>query len=331
MKAIVCTAYGPPEVLQLREVAEPVPKENEVLIRMHATAVAIEDVMMRRSSGPQGLGKSRETILGTYVAGEVEAVGRRVRRFEVGDQVFGFTGFFGGLGAYAEYTCISENGCLVRKPANATYEEAAAIPNGGLTALPFLRDVGRIRSGQRVLVYGASGAVGTAAVQLARYYGAKVTGVCSGANLELMRSLGADTIVDYTKEDFTQNCQTYDIIFDAMGKISFSRCKNSLAPRGIYLTTVPMPETVLHMLRTMLIGGKKARFAATGLMPARRKRKDLIFLAELVEAGKMKAVIDRRYPLEQIAEAHRYVEKGHKKGNVVITVVPDDIETSPSL
>jgi NADPH:quinone reductase-like Zn-dependent oxidoreductase len=320
MKAIVCTAYGPPEVLQLKEVAKPAPRENEVLIRMYATAVAIEDVKMRRSSGPQGFGKPRKTILGTYVAGKVEAVGKRVKRFEMGDQVFGFTGFFGRLGAYAEYTCMPENGCLVRKPANTTYEEAAAIPNGGLTALPFLRDVGRIQSGQRVLVYGASGAVGTAAVQLARSFGASVTGVCSTSNLGMVRSLGADTVVDYTKESFTQNRQTYDIIFDAVGKISFSRCKSSLAPRGIYLTTVPRPETVPHMLRTLLIGGKKVRFAATGLMPARRKRKDLIFLTELVEAGKMRAVIDRCYPLEQIAEAHRYVEKGHKKGNVVITV-----------
>ena len=320
MKAIVCTAYGPPEVLQLREVAKPAPKENEVLIRMYATAVAIEDVMMRRSSGPQGLGKPNKTILGTYVAGEVEAVGRRVKRFEVGDQVFGFTGFFGRLGAYAEYACMSANGCLVNKPASVTYEEAAAIPNGGLTALPFLRDVGKIRNGQGVLVYGASGAVGTAAVQIARSFGASVTGVCSGANLDLVKSLGADTVVDYTREDITQIGRPYDIVFDAVGKLSFSRCKTVLTPRGIYLTTVPMPETVLHMLRTLLVGGKKARFAATGLMRAGRKRQDLVFLRELVEAGKLEAVIDRVYPLEQIAEAHRYVEKGHKKGNVIITV-----------
>ena len=214
---------------------------------------------------------------------------------------------------------MPEKGCLASKPANMTYAEAAAIPDGGLTALPFLRDIGKIQSGQRVLIYGASGAVGTAAVQLARYYGAKVTGVCSTSNLEMVRSLGADKVIDYTQEDFTQTGQTYDIIFDAVGKISFSRCKNSLTQRGIYLTTVPMPETVLQMLRT-LIGGKKVRFAATGLMPASKKEKDLIFLTELVEAGEIKAVIDRVYPLEQIAEAHRYVEKGHKKGNVVITV-----------
>ena len=231
--------------------------------------------------------------------------------------------FLDAWGAHAQYACMPEKGCLASKPANMTYEEAAAVPDGGLTALPFLRDVGKIRSGQRVLVYGASGAVGTAAVQLARTYGAKVTGVCSAANLELVRSLGADSVIDYTQEDFTQSGQTYSIIFDTVGKLSFSRCKNSLAQRGIYLATVPMPENVLHMLLT-LVGGRKVRFAATGLMPARRKKRDLIFLTELIEAGEIKAVIDRVYPLEQIVEAHRYVENGHKKGNVVITMEHND-------
>jgi NADPH:quinone reductase-like Zn-dependent oxidoreductase len=319
MKAMVCTEYGPPEVLQLKEIAKPVPKDNQVLIRIYATTVTIEDVAMRRSTGPTGLRGPKETILGTELAGEIESVGKDVKRFKKGDQVYGFTGFFGGLGTYAEYACMPEKGCLASKPVNMTYEEAAAVLDGGLTALPFLRDVGKIRSGQRVLIYGASGAVGTAAVQLARTYGAKVTGVCSTANLELVESLGADKVIDYTKEDFTKSGRTYDIIFDAVGKSSFSHCKNSLTQRGIYLTTVPMPESVLHMLRT-LIGGKKVRFAATGLMPARRKKKDLFFLTELVEAGEMKAVIDRCYPLKQIVEAHRYVEKGYKKGNVVITM-----------
>ena len=194
------------------------------------------------------------------------------------------------------------------------------MPALGLTALPFLKDKGKIRSGQKVLIYGASGAVGTAAVQLARYYGAEVTGVCSTPNLELVKALGANKVIDYTKEDFTQTGQTYDIIFDAVGKISFSRCKSSLTQRGIYLTTVPMPATVLQMLWTSMVGGKKVRFAATGLRPARKKKKELIFLTELIEAGELRAVIDRCYPLEQIAEAHRYVEKGHKKGNVVITL-----------
>ena len=319
MKAVVCTEYGPPDVLQLQEVAKPVPKENEVLIRVYAAAVTIEDTAMRRN----GLGASRKAILGTNLAGEVEAVGKDVKQFRKGDPVYGFTGFFGRMGAHAQYACMPEKGCLASKPANMTYEEAAAVPDGGLTALPFLRDVGKIRNGQRALVYGASGAVGTAAVQLARTYGAKVTGVCSTANLELVRSLGADSVIDYTQEDFTQSGQTYDTIFDTVGKLLFSRCKNSLTQRGIYLATVPMPENVLHMLLT-LVGGRKVRFAATGLMPARKKKRDLIFLTELIEAGEIKAVIDRVYPLEQIVEAHRYVENGHKKGNVVITMEHND-------
>jgi NADPH:quinone reductase-like Zn-dependent oxidoreductase len=277
---------------------------------------------MRSSPALNLPGKPKETIPGTYLAGQVETVGRGVERFTKGDQVYGFTGWR-LLGAYAEYTCMPEGGSLASKPANMTYEEAAAIPNGGLTALPFLRDTGKIRSGQKVLVYGASGAVGTAAVQLARYYGTEVTGVCSTPNLELVAALGANKVVDYTKEDFTQTGETYDVIFDAVGKISFSHCRDSLTRRGVFLTTVPMPETVLQMLRTLVVGSKKVRFSATGLRPARKKREDLVFLKELAEAGRIRAVIDRRYPLERIAEAHRYVEKGHKKGNVVISVGHD--------
>lgn len=320
MKAVVYTQYGPPEVLHLTEVEKPAPKDNEVLIRIYATTVSIEDSSIRQPSDIKRGREPRKAILGTILAGEVEAVGKRVKRFNRGDQVYGFTGFFRGQGTYAEYTCMPENGCLAAKPANMTYEEAAAIPDGGLTSLPFLRDVGKIKRGQKVLVNGASGAVGSAAVQLARYYGAEVTGVCSTANLELVKSLGADSVIDYTKEDFTKTGQTYDIIYDAVGKLSFSQCENALTQRGVYLTTVPMPDSVLHALRTLIGGGKKVRFAATGLMRPGRKRKDLIFLTELVEAGEIKAVIDRVYPLEQIVEAHRYVDTGRKKGNVVITV-----------
>jgi len=316
MKAIVYTKFGLPEVLHLHEVEKPAPKNNEVLIKIVATTVVKEDPDMRASPGFNGFLKPRNRILGQELAGEIEAIGRDVTRFKPGDQVFGFDMF----GAYAEYKCMPENGALAIKPANISYEEAASIPNGALTALPFLRDKGKIQSGQAVLIYGASGSVGAAAVQLARYYGAKVTGVCSASNLEWVRSLGADQVIDYTQEDFTENGKTYDMIFDTVGKRSFSKCKRSLTDDGAYLSTVPTPELILQALWPPKRGGKKVKFVAAGLRPASEKNKDLAFLAGLIETGEMKAVIDRRYPLEQIVEAHRYVEKGHKKGNVVITV-----------
>jgi NADPH:quinone reductase-like Zn-dependent oxidoreductase len=316
MRAVVCTGSGPPDVLQLQEVPTPVPRDDEALIRIRAAAVAIEDINMRRSSIG---GSKKQRILGTYIAGEVDAIGKDVKRYEKGEEVYGFTGWR-RLGAYAEYICMPERGAIAPKPANMTHEEAVAVPNGGLTALPFLRDKGRVRSGQRVLVNGASGAVGTAAVQLARHFGAEVTGVCSGANVELVRSLGAAEVIDYTEEDFTETGNTYDVIFDAVGKSSFALCKGSLTKRGVYLTTIPMPGTLLRMLWTSIVGGKRAKFHATGLRSASKKTKDLVVLKELVEVGEFKAVIDRRYKLEETAEAHRYVEKGHKKGNVVISI-----------
>jgi NADPH:quinone reductase-like Zn-dependent oxidoreductase len=316
MKAIVYTKFGPPEVLQLQEVEKPTPKANEVLIKIVATTVVKEDPDWRRSLGFNGILKPRHPILGQELAGEVEATGRDVTRFKPGDQVFGMDSF----GAYAEYKCMPENGALAIKPVNLSYEEAASVPNGALTALPFLRDKAKIQSGQTVLIYGASGSVGAAAVQLAKFYGAKVTGVCSTANLEWVKSLGADQVIDYTREDFTENGRTYDLIFDTVGKCSFSACKGSLRDEGTYLATVPTPVMMLQALWTAKRGSKKTKFVAAGLRPAREKIKDLAFLTELIEAGKIKAVIDRCYPLEQIAEAHRYVEKGHKKGNVVITV-----------
>ena len=316
MKAIVYAKFGQPEVLQLKEVEKPTPKDNEVLIKIYATTVAKEDPEMRRSPGFNGLLKPRNPILGQELAGEIEAIGRNVTRFRPGDQVFGI----GMFGAYAEYKCMPEDGALTIKPVKLSYGDAASIPNGALTALPFLRDQGNIRREQTVLIYGASGSVGAAAVQLARCFGAKVTGVCSTANTEMVKSLGAESVIDYTQEDFTKNGKTYDIIFDTVGRRSFAECKGSLTNEGVYLTTVPTPAVMLQASWPAKRGSKRARFAATGLRPAREKIKDLVFLTELIEAGKFRAVIDRCYPLEQMADAHRYVEKGHKRGNVVITL-----------
>jgi NADPH:quinone reductase-like Zn-dependent oxidoreductase len=323
MKAIVFTQYGPPEVLQLKEVAKPTPKDNEVLIKIWATVVATTDADSRKglpifSRLVTGLTTPKITILGFQLAGEIEAAGKDVKRFREGDQIYG--GSTLGLGAHAEYISLPEEGPITLKPANMTYDESAAIVEGSLTALPFLRDKANIQSGQRVLINGASGSTGTAAVQLAKYFGAEVTGVSSTTNLELVKSLGADTVIDYTKEDFTKSDHTYDIIFDAVGKSSFSRCKSSLSKGGVYLTTAASPAILVQMLWTSRIGSKRAIFAPTGLRSAREKAEDLVFLKELIQAGKLTAVIDRRYPLEQTAEAHRYVDKGHKKGNVVITV-----------
>jgi len=322
MKAIVYTEYGPPDVLQLKEVEKPSPKEDEVLIRIHATSVTTADVNARDfvfvhpgfkalARMMFGLRKPRKIILGRELAGEIEAVGKEVRLFKEGDQVFGSADF----GAYAEYICLPEEGAVAIKPVNMTYEEAASVFFGAHTALFFLRDNGNIQSGQKVLINGASGGVGTAAVQLAKYYGAEVTGVCSTTNLELVKSLGADKVIDYTKEDFTKSGETYDIIFDTVGNVSFSRVKSSLKEKGFFLAGTGGPSTIIQTLWTSVIGGKKVKAG-----PASERKEDLLFLKELIEAGKIKPVIDRRYPLEQTAEAHSYVDKGHKKGNVVITV-----------
>jgi NADPH:quinone reductase-like Zn-dependent oxidoreductase len=316
MKAIVYTKFGPPEVLQLKDVEKPTPKDNEVLIKVHATTVVKEDPDWRSSPGMNGIAKPIHAILGQELAGEVEATGKFVTRFKPGDRVYGMETY----GAYAEYKCMSENGPIARKPANLSYEEAASIPNGALTALPFLRDKGKIQKGQTILIYGASGSVGAAAVQLAKKYGALVTGVCSTANLEWVKALGADQVIDYTKQDFTENGQTYDIIFDTVGKCSYSKARDSLSNTGIYLSTVPNLETMLQALWTSKSDGKKVRFIAAGLRPASQKINDLEFLTGLIEQGGFKPVIDKCFPLEQIAEAHRLVESGHKKGNVVIVM-----------
>jgi NADPH:quinone reductase-like Zn-dependent oxidoreductase len=325
MKAIVYTEYGSPDVLHLEEVARPAPEDHEVLIRVRAATVTAGDVTARGFTfvppgfGPLprlmlGLRKPRRTILGTELAGEVEAIGKEVTLFKNGDQVFGIGSE--SFGAYAEYVCRPETGALAIKPANLTYEEAAAIPYGAGTALYFLRDIAKLQRGQNVLINGASGGVGTYAVQLARYYGAEVTGVCSTTNVALVRSLGADKVIDYTREDFTTSGETYDLIVDTVvGKTSFSRCRGSLKPKGLYLAVAGGLREMVQMLWTAITGGKKVVFGS-----AAERKEDLVFIKGLVEAGQLKPAIDRRYPLEQIVEAHRYVEQGHKKGNVVVTV-----------
>jgi len=316
MKAIVYTKYGPPDVLELKEVEKPVPKDNEVLIKVHATTVTPMDwhfrqpgknIIARMMAGPI---KPNNTILGVEFAGEVEAVGKDIRLFKEGDQVYGG----GRPGAHAEYVCMPEEK-VGMKPTNMTYEEAAGVPFAATTALYFLKERGKIQDGQKVLINGASGGVGTVAVQMAKYFGADVTGVCSTTNLELVQSLGADRVIDYTKEDFTKTGQTYDIIFDAVGKRTFSQCKSSLNKKGIYLNTIATIPLLLQMLWTSKTGGKKAIF---GMPPCTTREFD--FLRDLIEAGRLKTVIDRTYPLSDIAEAHRYSEKGHAKGKIVITL-----------
>ncbi|MBZ0299781.1 MAG: NAD(P)-dependent alcohol dehydrogenase [Anaerolineae bacterium] len=325
MKAVVWTKYGSPDGLQLQEVEKPTPKDHEVLIRVYASSVTAGDsearglrfpfwlaLPMRLFMGPI---KPRNIILGQELAGEIEAVGQAVTRFKVGDQIFGATGFrFGG---YAEYNCLpeeSDDGVLALKPANMTYEEAAAVPTGGLEALHFLR-IGRIQRGEKLLIIGAGGSIGTFAIQIARYFGAEVTAVDSGGKLDLLRSLGADRVMDYTQEDFAKSGETYDAVFDVVGKNTFSRSLKSLRPGGRYLLANPSLSAMLQRFWISRTSRKKVI-----LEPAKRTPEDLEFLKELIEAGKLKSVIDRRFPLEQTAEAHRYVDTGQKKGNVVITV-----------
>ena len=321
MKAAVYSRYGPADVVTVEDVPDPVPSGNQVLVRIHAATVGVVDSLARQGAPfyarfAFGLRRPKFAILGSDFAGQIEAAGPGVTRFAVGDQVFGTTA--PRFGAHAERVCLSEQAALAPKPANLTYAEAAALADG--TALCFLRDKAGLQCGQTIVINGASGAVGTAAVQLARHFGATVTGVCSGANIELVRELGADMVIDYTMTDFTRTGQTYDVIFDVAGKSSFTRCRAALNRTGSYLTTAPSPAILLQMPWTSRRGGKKAVVAFTGLRPPSEKRKDLLYIRDLTEASTLTPVIAASYPLRRIADAYRHVDAGHKRGNVVVTM-----------
>jgi NADPH:quinone reductase-like Zn-dependent oxidoreductase len=332
MKAVVCEKYGPPDVFELLEIEKPTPKENEVLVKVSVTTVTVADSRVRSFTVPPsywhparialGIRKPRKSILGAELAGEIVSVGKGVTRFKQGDQVFASTLEY-GFGAYAEYRCLPEDGLLAKRPANLACEAVVTISIGGRTALYFLRTA-NIKPGQKVLIYGTSGSVGTFAVQLARSFGAEVTGVCSTANFKLVKSLGADKVIDYTKEDFSKNGEAYDVVFDAVGKSSYSDCMSSLKKDGTYLQAVSAPGISLQMRWTAMTSGKKT----VGGGPPTESR-DLVILGELMGAGMIKPVIDRCYPLDRIVEAHRYVDKGHKKGNVIINVGHDNKTWQP--
>ena len=332
MKAIICTKYGPPDVLQLKEVEKPVPKDNEVLVKIHAATVTMGDCEMRSLKFPGllkflmrlGLGfrgpRKKYFIMGQELAGEIEALGSEVTLFKKGNPIFAATGFpFGG---YAEYVCLSEDGTIAIKPDNMSYEEAAVVPTGGLEALHYLK-AANIEKGQTILISGASGSIGTFAIQLAKHYGAEVTGVGNPKSLDVMKSIGADKVIDYTKEDFTKNGERYDVIFDVIGKSPFSSCIDSLNENGIYL--LANPKIVLVNREKKVAKKTTKRYISWNRDDKEVRIDELNFLKELIEAGKIKSVIDRRYPLEQIVEAHTYVEKGEKTGNVVINVVLNSI------
>ncbi len=326
MQAIVYDEYGPPGVLRVAEVADPVPGDREVLVRAHAAVVSAADATFRAgrplfSRLFTGLRGPKTKTLGCDFSGEVAAIGPDVTRFAVGDRVIADTGT--ALGAHAEYVCLPEDGALALAPAGFSHAEAAAVCDGLLTALPFLRDEAALREGQEILVNGASGGVGKAAVQLATYFGARVTGVCSTSKIDLVLSLGADEVIDYTAQDFTRTSRTYDVVFDAAGKSSFSRCKRVLKPGGIYLTTVPSPGILFRTFGPWRSSGRRAAIAFTGLRPASDKAEDLRFLTELAEAGHLKPFIDAVHPLSRAVEAHHRVDTGDKKGTVLLTMEQD--------
>ncbi|MBK6345600.1 MAG: NAD(P)-dependent alcohol dehydrogenase [Bacteroidales bacterium] len=322
MKAIEYLKYGAPDVLHLNEMTRPAPKSDEVLIRVYASTVTAADIMMRTGKPfigrfYTGLKGPKRTILGFEFAGEVVEAGSAVKLFQTGDKVFGGTT---KLGCYAEYVCVNENDVLTTMPDNITYAEAAPVNGSAITVMNFLKGLGNIQKNQKVLIHGASGGLGTYAIQIAKHFGAEVTGVCSTGNVALVKSLGADFVIDYNLEDFTKNGLQYDIIFDTVGKKSFSECKSTLTKNGVYLSAVIDFSLFIQIIRTSLFNGKKARSSATGMLPVKERLKYFIELKELLRTAKIKTVIDTTYPLSKVAEAHSYVEKGHKKGSIIISV-----------
>lgn len=323
MKAIITTKYGSSEVLQLKDIEKPVPKNNELLIKVKAASITTADTMMRRGTPIYGrlflgLTKPKHPITGTGFSGVIESIGKDVKEFKVGDEVFGESTF--GAGTNAEYLCVSEDGILAVKPDHLTHEQVASVCDGPLTSWNFLKEIAHLEKGQKVLINGASGSLGTAAVQLAKYLGAEVTGICSTSNLEMVRSLGAAHVIDYTKTDFTKTGQTYDIIFDTVGKSSFSKCEKVLVKNGTYLSPVLGIPLLFQVLWTSMFSSRKAKFSATGFLPVPKLREMLLELKELLETGKLKSVVYKSYSLDQVAEAHTYVDTGHKKGNIVMTI-----------
>lgn len=324
MKAVVCTKYGSPDYLKIREVERPSPKPNELLIKIYTATATTADTMLRKgdpfiSRLFFGLSKPRKDIIGTGFAGEVVAVGESVNRFKEGDQIFGETAM--NFGANAEYVCLPEDGVLINKPSSISYEEAAPVCDGHLTSYNFLRNQVKIKNGQKVLINGASGSLGTAAVQIAKYYGAEVTGVCGPSNIELVKSLGADHVIDYTKTDFTETAKTYDVIYDTVGKLSVTKSKKVLSENGVVLSPVLKFGYLFHMLLSSVTGKEKVKFSATGVLPAPKLREFLVKITELMQTGHLKTVIDKQFSLDGVVEAHKYVDGGHKKGNVVLNVV----------
>lgn len=322
MKASVSKMYGTPEVFKIEDVIKPVPKHNEVLVRVYAATVTGSDLMMRKGKPYVGrlylgLSKPKTTILGFDFAGEIEEIGKNVTSFKVGDKVFGGTT---ALGCYAEYTCVNVDDVITTMPENISYQSAAPVSGSGITVMNFLKGLAKLKAGDKLLISGASGSLGTYAIQIAKYFGAEVTGVCSTTNMKMVKELGADFVIDYTSEDFTKNGKQYDIIFDTVGKITFSSCKKSLTEKGIFLSSVIGFPLLLQMIKTSLFGKKKVKSSSTGMLPAKVRLNYFLELKELLKAEKIKTVIDNSYPLSQMGDAHKYVEKGHKKGNIIINI-----------